>query len=271
MVKAFRAAGRNCRSQPTGQLGRGPQAFTLIELLVVIAIISLLVSILLPSLNTAKDLARTAFCATNLRQLGLAMHMYVAEQTGNARIPPLMLYPGGLWPVPDGWWMGWRGAYYYTWESHLIAADVLPRPKQLYADDLGGVSHTVFRCPAQDHPCAGGLWRPVPPMRHYGINAFLWPWGPTLDWPPYGVEFDDVTAPADRLLFSELNPTHPDIYPGVLPGSVPYDPAVNTGPVYFRHQEGVNVTFVDGHVGYYPNTDEHLLVGGIDTWWRIRD
>jgi prepilin-type N-terminal cleavage/methylation domain-containing protein/prepilin-type processing-associated H-X9-DG protein len=58
------------------------KAFTLIELLVVIAIISLLVSILLPSLSDAKELARTAVCATNMRNLNMTSMMYVQEFDG---------------------------------------------------------------------------------------------------------------------------------------------------------------------------------------------
>ena len=57
-------------------------AFTLIELLVVIAIISLLVSILLPSLQAAKELARTAVCASNLRNLGITMGIYSSDNDG---------------------------------------------------------------------------------------------------------------------------------------------------------------------------------------------
>ena len=53
--------------------------FTLIELLVVIAIISLLVSILLPSLSQAKELARRAVCSSNVKSLDLTVHMYVSE------------------------------------------------------------------------------------------------------------------------------------------------------------------------------------------------
>jgi prepilin-type N-terminal cleavage/methylation domain-containing protein len=61
-----------------------PVGFTLIELLVVIAIISLLVSILLPSLNKAKELARRAVCASNQRNLGLGIHFYGNEYNGYA-------------------------------------------------------------------------------------------------------------------------------------------------------------------------------------------
>ncbi|MCD4823631.1 MAG: type II secretion system GspH family protein [Phycisphaerae bacterium] len=52
------------------------RGFTLIELLVVIAIISLLVSILLPSLNRARGLAKRVSCSSNMRHIGMAFTMY---------------------------------------------------------------------------------------------------------------------------------------------------------------------------------------------------
>lgn len=75
-----------------------PHGFTLIELLVVIAIIAILAAILLPVLQAAKKRSQVAVCLNNMRQLGLAFHMYATDNNDE------VVYPN--WGTINKW-EGW--------------------------------------------------------------------------------------------------------------------------------------------------------------------
>ncbi len=97
-------------------LKRRIHGFTLVELLVVIGIIALLISILLPSLQRARQMANLVYCQSNLRQVGQLVELYSASNNGF--LPPMTGWIPGT-NEANGWWQEYR------WHD-LLALSVTP-------------------------------------------------------------------------------------------------------------------------------------------------
>ncbi|TWT39239.1 DUF1559 domain-containing protein [Blastopirellula retiformator] len=95
---------------------RNRRGFTLVELLVVIAIIGVLIALLLPAVQQAREAARRMSCTNNLKQMGLACHTYMDTYPTN--LPP------GAYHIPA------NGSTPAVWNSHSFAVAILPFVEQ---------------------------------------------------------------------------------------------------------------------------------------------
>jgi prepilin-type N-terminal cleavage/methylation domain-containing protein/prepilin-type processing-associated H-X9-DG protein len=231
-------------------VSRQERAFTLTELLVVIAIISILAAILFPVFARARENARRASCMSNLKQIGLGMMMYVQDYDGKyfARY----YYTGGSYPGEA------VGSLVGTWEppSTSTSSDATwflgPYTK----------SRQIFVCPSFD-----GFTSTLPYGYAYNLIA-----GDPHYYTTIGDVLSESTIGEPSLMIAFVDSSyHRDAYPvaqvsgsangnyrvdfceavnnaGSACTAVPVNSPINT---YGRHLDGVNASYMDGHVKWH--------------------
>ena len=230
---------------------RHRNVFTLIELLVVISIISLLISILLPALSSARKAAQGVKCGNNFHQMMLGQAAY--QQDYGWFVTPRVRYNSALHPHNEHWWQ-YALRPYVGLDSRLATG----------WDDAGKMSQEgVLLCPSMEI-----IGRDV---RSYAMANFghtignpYWGLTPFKQWDSDANTLtvrDDSIATAkikilqsDILFMSELGHTPGDDYThfSIRSGDYWTGKAADT-TADFRHNDAKNVLFLDGHVGGFRN------------------
>ncbi len=116
--------------------------FTLVELLVVIAIIGILIALLLPAVQAAREAARRMQCANNLKQIGLSLHMF---HEAKGRVPPSFLCGSGC-----GNWLSQILPYIEQEDLHELCDPDLNFYFQ--PEEVLRIQVSVYNCPSHRSP-----------------------------------------------------------------------------------------------------------------------
>lgn len=249
--------------------------FTLVELLVVIGIIGLLISILLPALNKAREQSNAIKCASNMRQIFTYMTMYVNDNKGMYPAAPIIGdAPPPTTTYPVAWYMQTTGVAAFNQGGTLLA----------YMPPSVDAITALFNCPTDisaGRPVRYGSMTVAPRNFTYSFNAKInWCFvsnsythyytgstGATLPVP--AIKATMVRHPANKILiFEEEYPNDGMCELVSASGGTDLDDVPSQ-----RHDGYCNICFADGHIDRVTPADvyAHAALSGVtlkvDEWF----